>query len=247
MRSFPSARTTAPAHLLHVLACLLLGAHAVPGLAAAYTERTGQQAYEAACTNCHSEGKYNAPRIGDRAAWTPRMAKGLEALVQSAVHGHNGMPARGGLAELERDELRNAIVYMFNYGLPPPPTPERVAPADPHHKTIAGTDIYFGLISADALRSSRQGVPSGKGYYHLNVSLSDVASKAALKDAKVSMRVSDGMTVQSKPLDPVVANNSVSYGNYFHFDSGSAYNIVAEIQRPGSARPIEAAFEFRAP
>jgi hypothetical protein len=39
----------------------------------------------------------------------------------------------------------------------------------------------------------------------------------------------------------------VSYGNFFRFSSGSAYNITTEIQRPGAASPIVAKFEFKAP
>ena len=61
------------------------------------------------------------------------------------------------------------------------------------------------------------------------------------------MRVSDGMTTQSKALDLVAANNAVSYGNYFRFSSGSAYNITTEIKRPGVAGTVVANFEYREP
>ena len=40
--------------------------------------------------------------------------QGLDTLVRSAINGHGGMPARGGLANLTDSELRSAIVYMFN-------------------------------------------------------------------------------------------------------------------------------------
>jgi hypothetical protein len=159
------------------------------------------------------------------------------------------------MPDLTNQDIRGAILYMFNYGMAPAPAPAPIAAADPHHKLVAGTDVYFGLMSADAVRAAqaRSGndgvaaIPKGKGYYHLNVSLADNKSQAPVKDAKVTMRVSDGMTTQTKALAPVVANNAVSYGNYFRFDSGSAYNIVAEITRPNVPGTIEAKFEFKAP
>jgi cytochrome c5 len=82
------------------------------------------------CARCHQSGAHGAPRIGDRAAWAPRMAHGLNALVASAVHGHGPMPARGGKPDLSQEEIRGAIVYMFNYGLPSVlPAPDAAASA----------------------------------------------------------------------------------------------------------------------
>jgi cytochrome c5 len=76
--------------------------------------RTGRQIVEMRCSQCHESGKGGAPRIGDRAAWIPRLANGFEATVRSAINGHGGMPARGGLPDLTDHEIRGAIVYMFN-------------------------------------------------------------------------------------------------------------------------------------
>ena len=211
--------------------------------------REGRQVVDTVCAACHAEGKDNAPRIGDRAAWTPRLAKGLDALVEAAVNGHGGMPSRGGVSQLEREELRSAVLYMFNHGLPAlPPAPMEVK-ADPRHKMVAGTDIYFGAMPAESLKASATKVkpPSGKGYYHLNISLADQRTGAQVGDAKVTLRVSDGMTVQASALAPVVANNAVSYGNFFKLSSGGAYNIQAEVTRAGVAQPIVTNFEFRAP
>jgi cytochrome c5 len=78
--------------------------------------RTGEHVVKVQCSKCHQSGVNGAPKIGDRAAWTPRMSKGLDALVKSAVHGHGAMPARGGMADLSEAEIQGAIVYMFNYG-----------------------------------------------------------------------------------------------------------------------------------
>ncbi|HET8746047.1 MAG TPA: c-type cytochrome [Ramlibacter sp.] len=237
-------RATVPA--IVAFAAVALGSPAL----GAQKMREPRQVVESVCAACHAEGKNGAPKIGDRAAWTPRFSKGLDVLIDAAVNGHGGMPPRGGMPQLERAELRAAVLYMFNYGLPPVPPPPDVAKADPRHKLVAGTDIYFGVMSAESLRSngmSKVSVPSGKGYYHLNISLADQKTGVQVKDAQVKLRVSDGMSEQTAALAPVVANDAVSYGNFFQLTSGGAYNIQAEVMRPGLRKPIVTNFEFRAP
>jgi cytochrome c5 len=210
--------------------------------------REGKQVVDTVCAACHKEGKDGAPRIGDRAAWTPRFSKGLDVLIDASVNGHGGMPARGGVPQLEREELRSATLYMFNFGLPPVAPPPEVAKVDPRHKMVAGTDIYFGAMPAESVRGTADvKPPRGKGYYHLNISLADQKTGAPVTDAKVKLRVSDGMSVQSSALSPVTANKAVSYGNFFKLSSGGAYNIQAEVTRPGLQQPIVTNFEFRAP
>jgi cytochrome c5 len=79
-------------------------------------ERSGEQIVRAQCFKCHETGVGGAPKIGDRAAWAPRLKDGLDNTVRSAIKGHGGMPARGGMADLTDSELRSAIVYMFSQG-----------------------------------------------------------------------------------------------------------------------------------
>ncbi len=79
-------------------------------------DRSGKEIVEARCSQCHETGKGGAPRIGDRTAWIPRMKQGMDAVVRSAIHGHGGMPARGGLADLNDREMRAAVNYMWNPG-----------------------------------------------------------------------------------------------------------------------------------
>ena len=78
--------------------------------------RTGEQVVAAACGKCHQTGQGGAPKIGDRAAWTSRLKLGLEPVVKSAIKGHAGMPARGGLADLTDAEVKRAVEYMMNSG-----------------------------------------------------------------------------------------------------------------------------------
>jgi hypothetical protein len=107
------------------------------------------------------------------------------------------------------------------------------------------------MMRAEAVReksgAAKVKVPSGKGYYHLNISLADAKSQMPVTDAQVTMRVSDGMTTETKTLGLVAANNAVSYGNFFRFSSGSAYNITTEIRRPGVPDAVVANFEHREP
>jgi hypothetical protein len=113
---------------------------------------------------------------------------------------------------------------------------------------VDGMDVYLGMMRADAMRAAQaKEVPRGKGYYHLNISLADNKTQTPVGDARVTMRVSDGMSTQTKALNLVAANNAVSWGNYFRFASGNVYNIRTEIKRPGATDAMVANFEYREP
>lgn len=83
----------------------------------AVVDRPGKQIVEAQCFKCHQAGVGGAPKIGDRAAWIKRGSLGMDSLVRSAINGHGGMPARGGMADLTDSEIRGAVIYMFNQGI----------------------------------------------------------------------------------------------------------------------------------
>lgn len=76
-------------------------------------ERTGEQLYQAACVACHATGAAGAPKLGDNAAWGPRLKLGLSGLLKSAIMGKNAMPPKGG-SDATETELAHAIVYMAN-------------------------------------------------------------------------------------------------------------------------------------
>jgi cytochrome c5 len=76
-------------------------------------ERTGEQLYQAACVACHATGAAGAPKLGDNAAWAPRLQLGLRGLLKSAIDGKNAMPPKGG-SDATEAELAHAIVYMAN-------------------------------------------------------------------------------------------------------------------------------------
>ena len=90
--------------------------------------KSGQQVFEAQCTTCHTAGLLNAPKFGDAAAWGPRVAKGYDALLQSALHGKGNMPAQGG-GDFNDFEIHRAVVYMANAGGAKFDEPKAPAPA----------------------------------------------------------------------------------------------------------------------
>ena len=80
---------------------------------AAAGSRSGEQIYKAICGACHEAGVAGAPKTGDKAAWAPRVALGLDGLMKSAIAGKNAMPPRGG-SDANDVELARAIVYIAN-------------------------------------------------------------------------------------------------------------------------------------
>ncbi len=99
------------------------------GAATATSARTGEQIVKQVCSGCHESGKGGAPRIGDRTAWIKRVSNGVDAVTASAIKGHAGMPARGGMADLTDPEMRAAVLYMFNSGGGNAPSAPTVAAA----------------------------------------------------------------------------------------------------------------------
>lgn len=77
-------------------------------------EQSGEQVYNAVCTSCHAAGALGAPKVGDKGQWGPRLAKGYDGLLKSAIGGIRQMPARGGNPDLSDTEVGRAIVFMAN-------------------------------------------------------------------------------------------------------------------------------------
>jgi cytochrome c5 len=74
---------------------------------------SGEALYKQACFVCHAAGVAGAPKLGDKAAWAPRLQQGVPALVQSAMKGKGAMPPKGG-SNASEQELRAAVEYMVN-------------------------------------------------------------------------------------------------------------------------------------
>jgi cytochrome c5 len=74
----------------------------------------GKKLYDTVCMACHAAGIAGAPKTGDKAAWKPRIATGKDALYNSALHGKNAMPAKGGLASAPDADVKAAVDYLVS-------------------------------------------------------------------------------------------------------------------------------------
>ncbi|SFB74250.1 c-type cytochrome [Massilia yuzhufengensis] len=100
----PAAAVAAPA-----------AAAAAPAAAPAVAQASGQGVYNAACVACHGAGIAGAPKLGDKAAWTARIAQGAPTLYEHAIKGFQGkagmMPPKGGSTAPDAD-IKAAVDYM---------------------------------------------------------------------------------------------------------------------------------------
>jgi len=94
----------------------------VPGSApaGAALPTDGKSVYETACFACHGSGLAGAPKFGDKAAWSARVAQGRATLEKHAIEGFQGaagfMPAKGGRVDLSDDAGKAAVDYMAAAG-----------------------------------------------------------------------------------------------------------------------------------
>jgi cytochrome c5 len=75
---------------------------------------TGKEVYDMTCAACHASGAAGAPKLGDKAAWAPRLAAGAGALHTSALKGKNVMPPKGGNAALSDADVIAAVDFMLS-------------------------------------------------------------------------------------------------------------------------------------
>ena len=87
-------------------------ANAAAAPAPASGASSGETIYNATCVGCHGTGAAGAPKLGDKAAWEPRIAQGKEALYNSALHGKNAMPPKGTCMNCSDDEIKATVDYL---------------------------------------------------------------------------------------------------------------------------------------
>lgn len=90
---------------------VILPAAAAPAPA---TSDVGEKLYKQACAACHIAGVAGAPKFGDKTAWAPRIATGMDAMVAAVISGKGIMPAKGGAAGASDADLRAATQYMVD-------------------------------------------------------------------------------------------------------------------------------------
>lgn len=73
------------------------------------------ETYTKTCATCHAIGLAGAPKLGDKEAWAPRIAKSTETLYASAIGGlPPGMPAKGMCFNCSDDDLKAVVDYMVD-------------------------------------------------------------------------------------------------------------------------------------
>ncbi len=97
------------------IVAVAIPAAAAPGAPAA---AGGEGVYKNACVACHGAGIAGAPKAGDKAAWSSRVAQGKPTLYDHAIRGYQGksgvMPAKGGNAALADADVKAAVDYMVS-------------------------------------------------------------------------------------------------------------------------------------
>ncbi len=78
--------------------------------------KSGEETFQTVCSACHGTGVGGAPRVGDHAAWGPRIGQGKATLYDHALKGFTGkagvMLAKGGRADLPDDLVKETVDYM---------------------------------------------------------------------------------------------------------------------------------------
>jgi cytochrome c5 len=80
---------------------------------AADVPTTGEQAFTKVCSACHAQGINGAPKMGDHAAWGPRIAQGKDALYAHVIAGKGNMPPRAGTTWPDAT-IHMAVDYMVS-------------------------------------------------------------------------------------------------------------------------------------
>ncbi len=113
----PAAAPAAPAQAEPAKVAPAEPAKAAPAETAAAPAAggNGEKTYKAVCFMCHDAGLAGAPKFGDKAAWQPRIATGMDALYTSSLKGKNAMPAKGGNPALSDDDVKAAVDYMVSH------------------------------------------------------------------------------------------------------------------------------------
>lgn len=87
---------------------------AAPVAPAAAGPADPKKVYETVCVACHAQSVAGSPKLGDKAAWAPRIQAGVDSMVKSVVGGKGAMPPKGGNAALSEADIRGVVQYMVS-------------------------------------------------------------------------------------------------------------------------------------
>jgi cytochrome c5 len=116
----PAAKPAAPAPAATAAsAASAPAAAAAPAAGKGGDASKGKAVYESTCVVCHGAGVAGAPKVGDKAMWSPRIAEGIDTLVKHAIEGYHGpdgnfMPPKGGNPALTDEQVTNAVHWIVD-------------------------------------------------------------------------------------------------------------------------------------
>jgi len=74
----------------------------------------GEKLFNSVCMACHGTGLAGAPKVGDKAAWKPRIAQGIDVLYVNAINGKNAMPPKGGAVNASDADVKAAVDILVS-------------------------------------------------------------------------------------------------------------------------------------
>jgi len=110
----PKAPPPAPAAPATAATPVAAAAIPPPSAQGAPAAASGKTAYDATCSACHAAGIAGAPKLGDKAAWAPRLKQGKDVLHANALKGKGAMPPKGGNLTLADADVKAAVDYLLD-------------------------------------------------------------------------------------------------------------------------------------
>lgn len=103
--------------------------------------------YSENCAHCHTPGISNAPKLGDRSAWSQRIRPGMKLLYQAAIEGvpNTTMAAKGGHRELSDADIRTIVDFMITAAA----LPRSTLAAATRYEALGITDREFIRLDAN--------------------------------------------------------------------------------------------------
>jgi cytochrome c5 len=162
----------------------------------------GKQVFTQNCAACHTTGALGAPKLGDKAAWAPRLGQGVATLDQHALHGFKAMPAKGGNPRLSDADVQSAVGYMVAQA--------QTAPVAPVH------GLAIQLPPEKANFKDGRGVEIARAQCMICHSADYITTQAPLTNRKqwletvYKMQLRFGAPIPDSQIDPLV-NYLVKY------------------------------------
>lgn len=73
----------------------------------------GKKIYDKYCQACHTTGSGGSPKLGDAAAWAPRLKDGMDKVYHAAIVGVGGMPPKGTCMTCTDEDIHHAVDYLI--------------------------------------------------------------------------------------------------------------------------------------